>query len=550
MKQAWLKYLLLTLVVGGVLLNLLTIMPSGSHYCFDNACGVYFWGANEHDGVWHLAVANTLLDQYPYQLPNMSGVTMHGYNYLLDLVVAVMSKISLTSSSVWIFKIIPLLWAGLFVWLSGKFARSYLPKRKYYPYLVMIMGLLGSSLGYLIVLLKNSSLKGASTILAMQAGQNLLNPQFALSLVVILLYLIKAKNEPKNLRDYMWRGDLVAVAITLKFYTGIVMGVMMAAEVAWDWVGGKVGRKLITLGSLVAGSLVIAASWFFYQPGHAAFPLIYKPWATVNPVVEDSSLVYLPQLATRIYSYQGAKLWIIEAIILGIFTLFNYGSRVIAVFAITKVSHSRQKFLIIVGSLAGLLLSILLVQRGVWWNTVQFLYVSMYLAGLLSAEVLADWLDQGKLIFTALALIVVALNLPGNWDIATTYIHKPGTSYISDDQLSALRYLRDQPKGAVLTPPFSRVGGTAKLSGLYDTAMIPAYSYHPSYLSDVVQLDLTQTDYQGRKSLIDTGDCGVLSQVKYIWDEADNPVRARFVDCPVKLEQIFDNSEVVIWQVN
>ena len=57
------KYpLLLLLIIVAFVSYMLTIMPSGSEYCFGNSCGLFFWGA---------PVSYTHLDVYKRQMVSM-----------------------------------------------------------------------------------------------------------------------------------------------------------------------------------------------------------------------------------------------------------------------------------------------------------------------------------------------------------------------------------------------------------------------------------------------------------------------------------------------
>ncbi len=102
------KFVTILLLSCAIIFSLIILMPSGSSYCAKEQCGIFFWGANEHDGIWHLAVSNTLLSNMPFEMPNMSGSLIRGYNYLLDMIIALLAYTTKIDSSIWFFKIQPI----------------------------------------------------------------------------------------------------------------------------------------------------------------------------------------------------------------------------------------------------------------------------------------------------------------------------------------------------------------------------------------------------------------------------------------------------------
>lgn len=530
------------------------IFPSGSHYCFNSQCGIFFWGAHEHDSVWHLAVANNLFNHWPFQMPNMSGSSISGYNYLLDIIVASLSAITRIGADIWYFKLLPIIWLVSTIYLTHKFSKTY-RKSLTYPIFARFFVFFGSSFSYLLRWQNTGGLWGASSILSMQSLQNMLNPQLAWSFLLVLALFIGINEGKNRYSDYLLYGLYTMIAIGLKFYTGVAMLIIIGFDLFFNMAGNtKHVIKQILNGTTV---LVMSALsvWIFYNPGHGPSPLIWKPWATVNPIVEDQSLLYIQSLAQRIYNYHNLKLILLEIIILGIFVIFNYGSRIFGLFGFgiyDNYSNPHTRKLLIIGSCATFLISILFVQSGIWWNTVQFLYVSLFLTGLLAAEGL-DKLVQTKKTWGYVSVgIIILLTIPTNLDILHSFVRFPGTSYIPDDELKALQILRDLPDGTILTQPFvkrEQPVQVPELSRVYDTAYISAYTNKQTYLSDTVQLVLTNIEHQDRTKLITNYDCRVISDVKYIYEYSDNRYAEKFNDCNKKIEQLFRNNLVTIYQV-
>ncbi len=552
----WWKLLTATLLLLAFFASLVIIFPSGSSYCFQGICGVFFWGAHEHDGVWHLAVANTLFHHFPFQMPNMNGTAIHGYNYLLDIVIASLSYLTHVSVSIWYFKLLPLLWFFGMSTLTYAFARAY-RKSSTYPFFVFFFTFFGSSLSYLLRYGHTGHIWGASGILSMQSLQNMLNPQFAWSLLPLLALLIGLSQDKRRYRDYLLYGLLAMIAIGLKFYTGVAIGLILAADLTMSML--KERRQILP--TLIKGLIVLGLAalslWIFYNPGASmGSPFSFKPWATVNPIIEDQSLLYLPKWAERLYNYHGLELAVLELGVLGLFLLCNYGTRILSLLfyqARDSTSNGRIRGLIVIGAVGSLLLSILLIQRGVWWNTVQFLYVSLFLSGLLAAEAMDQLLSTKKVPQYVVIFLLLILTIPTNIDVLHTFLHFPGTSYISAEELSALSYLREAPEGVVLTPLFAARPQPTTLADVtreYDTAYVSAYTGKQTYLSDTIQLELTNINYRERQNLLSQFDCQVLSTVTYLYEYQDSPYVNQFSQCGRQMDRLFSNATVSIYRIH
>ena len=550
------KFFSILILALAFVLQMSVIVPGGSQFCAGSQCGIFFWGAHEHDSVWHLAVSETLFQNFPFQMPNMSGTLMHGYNYLYDIVIATLSSVSGIGDSFWFFKILPIAWFAIISYLLFRFAQTY-RKSKTFPLFLWFFSFFGSSFSYLLKIRNGQTLWGASSLLSMQSLQDMLNPQFAWSLIPLLLFLIGINESKRTYTDYVKYGIYVAIAIGLKFYTGAGLLILIAADLFITMSREK--KEIVPL--FMKGLLVLVLSavsvLIFYSPGTSTgFPFMFRPLATVNPIIEDKSLFYLPKWAERLYSYQGLKLAILEAGVLVIFVLLNFGTRILGLFGFIthdNLSTNYTRNLIVIGSVSTFLLSILLTQRGVWWNTVQFLYVSLFLSGILAAEGIDMLVKSKKMGAYILAGIFILLTIPTNLDVVHTFARFPGTGYIASEEVEALRKLHAYPAGVILTPLFAtraQVGLIPDIGRAYDTAYVSAYSGKKTYLTDLIQLELTNVSYRDRVDMVGRYDCQILREVDYIYEYQGSQFVNQFSQCGVKLDRIIENNSVSIYSVN
>ncbi len=161
--------------------------------------GVGFWGPNGHDGVWHLSLIESL-SRGSLEMPVFAGELIRNYHIGFDLLLALIHRLSFIPVSVLYFQLIPPLLAfgiGFSVW---KFMLLWTKSRS-----AAMWGLFfvyfGGSFGWLVNLLRGAGLGGESMFWAQQSISTLINPPFALSLLIIffVLYLIQKPISGKKL---------------------------------------------------------------------------------------------------------------------------------------------------------------------------------------------------------------------------------------------------------------------------------------------------------------------------------------------------------------
>lgn len=120
--------------------------------------------------------------------------------------------------------------------------------------------------------------------------------------------------------------------------------------------------------------------------------------------------------------------------------------------------------------------------------------------------------------------------------------------------MELLNTLKQQPGGVVLALPINaiEVDKNAPLAPLYeryDTSYVAAYSAHPTYLNDQIQLELTGVGYKERKQAIERSDCQVLDQVKYVYIGGDQSQITPWKNCATNLQIIKQNIAGAVYRV-
>lgn len=559
------KNKLLTLVVfSAFVFHFFISFPSGSYYCFNNHCGLYFWGAHEHDGVWHLAIIETAFKTWPPQHPIYAGEKLTGYNYFLDLVIFLLTKTGIPSI-IWYFKILPLVWILVMITLIIKIAQK-LKKDYFYQVFLMFFIFFGSSFGYFFTLYHKKTLLGSSGSLAMQAGLSLVNPQFAYSLIFFILLLIVLLKKQKTIKDILLIGLLNFVIISLKFYGGVISLFISLIYLFFE------NLKKITLNQLFQlikiFFIVIVFSFIsiiiFYQPFHNKnnTGITFSPFSIAHSIIEEKDLFYLPNLVNARYfllsiNPLSPRLLAIEFFTAFLFIFFNLGTRSIGIiYFLIKLLRKRVNFFEITvfsGIIFSFGLSLLFIQKGVWWNTIQFSYYGLFLANFFIADFISRFLKNKNKLFTLMLVsLIIIITLPENYDIIKNFIPNANTTYIPKEEVEALNFLKKEPEGIVFTPIFNKPqspSGPKILSLTRDTAYVAALSGKQTYLNNIHVLSITGTSYEIRlKEIEEKNDWWKDINYFYILkntqlnDSINLIIKSKFI------EKIFENRLVEIWK--
>lgn len=115
--QHWVKnnLLLLLLLLLGALSWSMTMVKSG----WMNSYGMGFWGANGHDGIWHIALINSLA-RGSLNMPTFAGVGLKNYHIGFDFLLAQLHNLTSIPTTILYFQITPPVIALLVGWLTYK----------------------------------------------------------------------------------------------------------------------------------------------------------------------------------------------------------------------------------------------------------------------------------------------------------------------------------------------------------------------------------------------------------------------------------------------
>ncbi len=503
------------LAVIGTLSWAITMVKSGLTYSY----GMGFWGPNGHDGIWHISLSESL-SKGGWNMPVFAGETIKNYHLGFDLFLTIIHKVTLIPIVTLYFQILPVIFSlfiGLFVYLfvlSWKSSKTAAFWSTFFVYF-------GGSFGWLVSLFKIGQLGGESLFWSQQSISTLVNPPFAMSLVIIFssLILLDKGIKTNNQRLLMLATFLFGILIQVKVYAGLLMLTGLFSAGIWDLFNRRGSRVF----KVFVGSLIISVLIFSPLSKGVTGTIIFKPFWFLEEMMSTPDHFYWPKFAQAMVDYKtggvilkGSLAYILA---LGIFTLGNFGSRLLSMYWLFKKGLKSSNYrnidlLVITVVLAGFLLPIFFVQSGTPWNTIQFLYYSLIFSGILAGIVLGELIENQKFNASFKIIIVVLIFL---LTIPTTigtlwfnYIPSRPPAKISKEELEALKFLKSQENGTVLTIPFNKVAANTAVNNpprplyLYESsAYVSALSGKDTYLDDEVNLDITGYDWKQRRKNVE-----------------------------------------------
>lgn len=541
------------------------MVKSGLIYPF----GMGFWGPNGHDGVWHLALINSL-SRGSWEMPIFSGENIRNYHIGFDLILAWIHKLTQIPAITLYFQILPTLLAVLVGWLTYRFVMLWRNSSREALWATFFVYFAGD-FGWIVTLIRNKQIGGESLFWSQQSISTLINPPFAMSLVLLLsgaILILKLKN-----KFSIWHLALAIIFFGLLAEIKIYAGILALAGLLVIGIYQLIKSGKFTFLSIFGGSAVLSMLLFLPLNSGSQKMIVFQPFWFLETMMAVSDRFGWPRFYEALMNYKTGHIFLklIPAYFIAflIFLVGNMGTRVVGVYGIIKNKLWRKfsqidLFLLVMASL-GIILPMFFLQSGTPWNTIQFFYYSLFVMSILSGI----WLAQQK---TWLIILVVLLTLSTTiGTLSLSYLPMRPPAKISHQELAALKFLEKQPQGVVLTYPFDEYKAELAVNNpprplyLYaSSAYVSAFSQHPTYLEDEINLNITGFDWRNRreKSMLPFDSLNQEEVQKFLADNKihylylvlnQTPVfgqRFRLGEGQLGLTNIFENQEVVIYRVN
>ena len=545
------------------LLTYMTTVKNGSSYCYNSVCGIYFWGAHTVDGLWHIAIMQHAFDTVPFTIPIFSGHPFGGYNYLLDLITAPLQLVGLSPVFIY-FKILPIAWIVLMILLLNKICQT-LKKSLTYLISLIIFVFFGTGFYFMFALYHHGS------VLETDGGGGALyltNMQFSFSLVGILLVILVLLSKKQTVKHNLILGLLVFLITGFKFYAGVIVGMLILTYSLVRYIKERGHFASFVMPILFTAAGFILAIFLIFDPltnlGQGGEPIFsFAPFALAHRFIEEPDRLYIPSLALARYTLLeggwGPRLIALEIFASLVYIFFEFGTRIIGFFTVLVKSVRRRMTPLDISLFSavifGLALSLILVQRGQWWNVIQFLYVGLFLISFHSADALEWLIRKGSLFsYSAIALIIATI-IPFNIVTFQKFadIEKHG-KYIPLVEQEALRALKNMPDGAMLKLParINRAQQPPRPQPMWyqtNSPYVSVYGDKTSYVEAIETLKILNVDYQERLDHIRNADISMLRDaVDYVYAYGpEKPYCNHEMHIRRAGEEVFNNTYVSIY---
>ena len=572
LKQFWEDKRLLLLIVFGTLSWSITMVKSG----LPVVGGIGFWGANGHDGIWHLALANALA-RGTLHMPVFAGAGLQNYHIGFDLLLALLFRVTTIPVSVWYFQIIPPFLAlcmgvlcYLFVsdWTGSKRAAWWSTFFVYF----------GGSFGFIVTLLRGQGISGESMFWSQQSISTLINPPFALSLVILLLALVTLQKHTKhsNKAVFVTAVILFSLLLSVKVYAGVLALGALFVQSIYEYLKSKSFSTFYIFVLSLFFSLIL----FLPLNKSAGGLIVFQPGWFLETMLAISDRFYWPKLFEAIINWRAAHVYYKALagylVAFFIFIIGNFGSRLLFLVLTPKIYQKKSRVLSVSGVtvflssivIGGVLAPMLFLQKGTAWNTIQFLYYSLFVSALFSGIAVHALLSliASRTTRRIVIALVILFTIPTTVStLLEVYIPGRPPAMLPSDEVEALAVLKTLPKGVVLTYPFDPLLAKAAIPNpprplyLYDsTAYVAAYGNHDVYLEDEVNLTIMNYQWKDRRKALDEFYASTDQKRVYDFLRTNNityiywvkPQFTKIGDLQLKLTNVFENKTVIIYKVN
>lgn len=549
------KIILIILLLFFTIVQVIPVIRSGLHYSY----GIGFWGSNGHDSIWHLSLINNIHNPLKINMPIFSGENLKNYHPFFDILISFLTNITHISSSLWLFQIIPIITASLTVYISFLLGKKITNKFSGGIYLAFLTTF-ANSFGWIITLIRNKNFNGESLFWSMQSISNQLNPPYALSLLFIsIILLIIIQNKKLSKINSLILIILLSLLPITKAYGGVAMFFLFGIYSL-----NCLKKKYLIPSIILVISTIIGFSIYSIFNTATTNLFIFKPLWFIDSLIEAPDRLYLPGLANLKYilinsGHIGLKLILIYIFGIIAFYIGNFGWRTLGFLSIKKNKNILIWPLTITIFFVSLI-PLFFIQKGTSWNTIQFLYYSLFFSNILLALFFTK--IESKILGKILITIIIVTSLISSFSTLKTFLSNPSHAYISIQELNSLKKLSTLPPGNILTYPYNKyekdsVKNPVPLYMYETTAYVSAFSEKPVYLEDQMNLEITGYDWQTRRKEEEkffTSEekffaRGFLlnNKIDYIYLVGDQNFKLSNED--LGIDKIFENSQTKVYKV-
>ncbi len=462
--------------------------------------GLTIHSASAHDAFWHLALMEALQKHIPPDNPLLSGVKLHGYHYVNDILWVIVHLLTGISLTVLYLQIAPVVLALLFVLSTYLLFKHIFPKQTEVLIATSFL-ILSSGFAYVVPFIFHRSLGDQSVFWLDQSVRYGMNQQFLSSLSVInIFFLILLRHFKKQ---WWGAGILLGLLAGIKIYAflllfpplGILAVYFYFKEKNWRWSG------MCLIGGIVATLMIAVVGT------SNGFPFFWQPGWFFKTMFESGERLNFPRWELMDQHYLRDHSWLKLIPLWGaaivLFFVGNFGVKILGLgfFFVSKKIHFYKKelfFLLGCILLESFLVPSLFLQTGVVWNTIQFLQYAQLPLTCFLVWTIATRFPKKKNVLYAMMLLI---SLPTTVQTVVKDVDKKWYYSYPPAITEKIGKLRKLPENQMI------IAGS--LLNVY--SIVPALSGHPVFWADSTILSILGEDHPERAAYISALERGLTN---------------------------------------
>jgi len=349
--------------------------------------GLRLLGVNNIDGLWHLALINELKVNFPPFHPGFSGVPLTGYHFFFFFLLAKISNIFNISHVNLLYRFFPLLLSLL--WGIGVYTLIFAWSKKRAAALwAVFLTMFGGSFVYLSHFEGHRELSLNSGYGILQPSVSMLNPPFAISIVILIAFLFSMFSYLTS-RKSAWLLLMVifaGVVAMFKVYAGMIIFGGFAVFILFELF--KKNYRVLLAG-IATCMIFLLTYWPFSDK--SAHLIFYPLWAPHSVLASFPWYGYEEKMYT--YTRQGVIRGLIETEFYAFYIFFigNLGTRIIGLFVFpiqfikNKKLPSTFSFIVFCMACGSIIVPLFFIQTGKVFEIIQLAWYFLFLISLLSA---------------------------------------------------------------------------------------------------------------------------------------------------------------------
>lgn len=491
---------LLVLVLTGILSN--SIIKQS----FSPSYGLLLEKQTSHDTIWHLALMGSLdraVTEFKLvpENPVYSGQSLKGYHYFNDLLWVLVHKGTGVSIEILYLFVAPVALSFLFV-ISSLWLMQTVSENKATKLLGTILLTVGAGLAAFAPLIFKEAVVHQSLFWLDQPTHYIVNQQLLLSLTMVNLVLVllfkqlhkKAANRSlkKSLKYIGAFSCLLALLAVTKVYAVLILVPAVGLGFGWRWLQGK-DRDIFfgwVLGTTAAISLLLL------NTGETGWPFIWSPGWFFKSLFESGDRLNAGvwELERQVFAQHNnlPRLIIHWGYAAIVFYIGNFGIKLLG-FAfgtwllarnIISSTHKKSTFFIMTLlflALGSLTAPALFVQKGVIWNTIQFMHfaqaplVVLLVLGIERLQIETIWKHSMLVTLILISLPTTLLSVYQQQTVRDYFYASPTTL----EKVSSLSALPAETTVIVDKP-------------IANTAVVPAFAHRSVYYTDPIITEILE----------------------------------------------------------